>query len=169
MFKSGNYDVMHTEMKCLGVKDDIAVQRIKQFRQIQKLNTSVKGAREILKFTKQYELTGNFKPLQLIVQVSVVYEFWRTCDMHMVSFAFVITFCPPSICASICASLNTCINNISSLTTWHQNQEEMFIASSLTKIVKQNLGLFWENGLGRARTTLLVVDCFRQQLQWTIG
>lgn len=69
MLGKRDYDAMLAEIKLLDIDDKTAEKRISQLRQFRQLNTSVKGATEIIKFRQQYGLTGDFKPVELIVQV----------------------------------------------------------------------------------------------------
>lgn len=69
MLGSRDYDVMLAEIKLLDIEDNTAEKIISQLKQFRHLITSVKGATEILKFKRQYGLTGDFKPVMLIAQV----------------------------------------------------------------------------------------------------
>ena len=64
-----DYEAMKYELVVMGINEKIVARRIKQLQQYRQLETSVKGAKVILKFAKQYHLTGDFQQIRSIALV----------------------------------------------------------------------------------------------------
>lgn len=64
-----DYERMREELKTLGVVDKTARKRLDQLKKFRQLNICAKGAKVILKFAKEFGLTGNFQQIQIIASV----------------------------------------------------------------------------------------------------
>ena len=64
-----DFEAMKYELVVMGINEKIVTKRIKQLQQYRQLETSVKGAKVILKFAQQYHLTGDFKQIRNIASV----------------------------------------------------------------------------------------------------
>ena len=56
----------------MGINEKIVARRIKQVQQYRQLETSVKGAKVILKFAELYHLSGDFQQIRNIATVSII-------------------------------------------------------------------------------------------------
>ena len=82
-----DYEAMKYELVVMGINEKIVARRIKQLRQFRQLETSVKGAKVILKFAQQYHLTGDFQQIRNIASVRKT-NLWK----NFLFLLFVIRF-----------------------------------------------------------------------------
>ncbi|XP_053396010.1 E3 ubiquitin-protein ligase rnf213-alpha-like [Mercenaria mercenaria] len=61
-----DFDRMIIEMKILGLPDNCIQKRVDQLQKYRQLETCVKGARTVLKFSKDYDLKGDFQQIRII-------------------------------------------------------------------------------------------------------
>ena len=63
------YDAMRNELLMMEINEKTVAMRIKQLQQYRQLETSVKGAKVILKFAGLYHLSGDFQQIRDIALV----------------------------------------------------------------------------------------------------
>ena len=66
-----DYEAMKSELLAMEINRKIVDTRLKQLQQYRQLETSVRGAKDILKFARLYNLSGNFKQIEDIATVKI--------------------------------------------------------------------------------------------------
>ena len=64
-----DYERLEAEMRMLDIREPVIRQRIKQLKQNRELGSCVRGAQAMLKFKKNFKLTGEFRPVENIAAV----------------------------------------------------------------------------------------------------
>ena len=73
-----DYEAMKNELLAMGINEKIVDRRLKQLQQYRQLETSVRGAKVILKFARLYNLSGNFKQIEDIATVKNFIICWAS-------------------------------------------------------------------------------------------
>ena len=66
-----DYEAMKSELLAMEINEKIVDRCLKQLQQYRQLETSVRGAKDILKFARLYNLSGNFKQIEDIAMVKI--------------------------------------------------------------------------------------------------
>ena len=65
------YEQIRDELKNFKLGDKVINERIEQLKKYRQLEDSVKGAKVILKFAQDFQLTGDFDQIRVIASVSM--------------------------------------------------------------------------------------------------
>ena len=76
------YVLLKEELNTIGLSEQQGNTRITQLKQFRQLTQCTNGAKVVLQFSKEYKLTGNFREIEEIANVSC----WLYIHVHLIMY-----------------------------------------------------------------------------------